>query len=85
MKRWRTPSAKPGELKIAYGKEYADLDVFYCHGAAGADKCDSRLLSYFFEGIKGYDGLNLREELVRRGYDITTIKFSIQQKKGETD
>lgn len=79
-KRWRTPKAKPGELKIAYGQECGDLDLYYCHGGAGADKRDSRMLSHFVEGVKGFDDRNLRQELEHRGYDVTTLKFTIQRK-----
>ncbi len=79
-KRWREPKAKPGELKIAYGKQYSDLDLFYCHGGQGAYGCDSRLLSHFIEGVTYFEGRNLRQELEHRGYDITTLKFTIKKK-----
>lgn len=81
VKRYRAPKAKPGELKVAYGKSEGDLDLFYCHGGEGAGKPDARLLSHFFESLKYFDGRNLRQELERRGYDITTFKFSIQIKE----
>jgi len=82
MKRWRTPKARPGELKVSYGKEPHDIpDIFYCYGGEGATSSDSRMLSNFFEGTKGLFGRNLRQELEHRGYDITTMKFSIQHKK----
>lgn len=79
-KRWRTPKAKPGELKIAYGKDCGDIDLFYCHGGSGADKCDSRMLSHFIEDVAYFEGRNLRQELEYRGYDITTLKFTVQRK-----
>lgn len=79
-KRWRAPKAKPGELKIAYGKSEGDIDLFYCHGGEGASKRDSRMLSHFIEGTTYFEGRNLRQELEYRGYDITTLKFSIQRK-----
>lgn len=79
-KRWRTPSAKPGELKVAFGQEHGELDLYYCHGGAGSGRADSRLLSLAFESTNILDGRNLRQELEARGYDITTLKFSIQQK-----
>lgn len=81
MKRWRTPKAKPGELKIAYGKERGcNPDLYYCHGGDGAHKCDSRMLSHFIEGVTYFDDRNLRQELEHRGYDITTLKLTIQVK-----
>lgn len=79
-KRWRAPKAKPGELKIAYGKSEGELDLFYCHGGDGARRCDARLLSHFIEGVKYFDERNLREELEYRGYDITTLRFSVMKK-----
>lgn len=81
MKRLRAPKAKPGELKVAWGKSEGSIDLFYCHGAAGAGKPDARLLSHFFESVTYFEGRNLRQELERRGYDITTLKFTIQIKK----
>jgi hypothetical protein len=83
-KRWRTPKAKKGELKACYGSEYGDLDIYYCYNGINMS-CDSRLLSSFFEYQKSHEGFTLREELKRRGYDITTLKFSIQKlKQSET-
>ena len=80
-KRWRTPKAKPDELKIAYGKEPHDNpDLFYCHGGGGAHRCDARLLSHFIENVTYFEDRNLRQELENRGYDITTLKFSIMKK-----
>ncbi len=81
MKRFRAPKAKPGELKVAYGKHEGDLDIFYCHGGEGAARCDARMVASYFEGLKGAFERNMKTELMARGYDITTIKFSIQQKK----
>ena len=81
MKRWRRPKAKPSELKVVYGKEHGELDLYYCHGGEGAYRCDGRLLAHLFENVDCHEGRNLREELARRGYDITTFKFSIQKVK----
>ncbi|GAF99915.1 unnamed protein product [marine sediment metagenome] len=85
MKRFRNPSAKPGELKVVYGKTPHDNpDLFYCHGGDGAKPCDSRLLSHFFERVAYFEGRNMRQELALRGYDITTLKFSIMKFPTET-
>lgn len=81
-KYWRLPKAKPGELKIAYGKHKGELDLFYSYGGQGANKCDARLLSHLFEVADCHEGRNLREELILRGYDITTMKFTIKRKAG---
>jgi hypothetical protein len=82
-KRWRVPKAKPNELKVTYGKADGDVDLFYCHGGEGATRRDSKMLMQFFEGFEYFDGRNLRQELIERGYDIATLKFSIMKKDDE--
>jgi hypothetical protein len=84
-KRWRAPKAKDGELKASYGKECGDLDIYYCwpENECGM-RADSRLLMRALEGEKIYDEKSLRELLEERGYDITTLKFTIQKKPTDT-
>jgi hypothetical protein len=75
---------------------YEAPDVCYQWGGAGASKCDSHLLYGAFsckrlelvygderlrEGAPYKFGPSLLEELEARGYDLTTIKFSIELKK----
>ncbi len=79
-KRWRTPTAKRGELKAAYGKVDGELALGYAWGGGGADKPDGRILMRALEDNPVFDGKSLVEELEARGYDITTLKFSVQQK-----
>lgn len=80
-KRYRIPKLKPNELSICYGIEErgCNPDVLYCHGGEGATSSDSKLLCYFIEGVTYFENRNLRQELEHRGYDITTIKFSIKK------
>jgi hypothetical protein len=91
VKRWRAPKAKPGELKAQWGKVEGEVDLCFAWGGAGATKSDSALLQQVlankrylpsFKGPLGtYETENsLVEELEARGYDITTIRFSIQKK-----
>ena len=81
MKRFRLPSAKPGELKVAFGKEpHYNPDLFYCHGGDGATSQDGQMLGLFFERTDGLWDRTLRKELEARGYDITTLKFTIKKK-----
>ncbi|MBB4857000.1 hypothetical protein HNO88_000297 [Novosphingobium chloroacetimidivorans] len=91
MKRYRTPAAKPGEVKIVYGKadRYDAPDLCAVWGGQGADKCDARMvMTAMTEKRRGYsltkmaaeERPSLVEELEARGYDITTLKFSIQRK-----
>ena len=79
MKRWRSPKAKDGELKVQYGKLPLDSpDIIYV-GGNGTSRPDRRLLHYIFS-LGHFDGKSLYEELESRGYDLTTLKFSIQKK-----
>jgi hypothetical protein len=70
--------AKPGELKFGWSKGKNDL--VYAWGGDGAFRWDAALLhsimSYPLRTEK-----SLHDELIERGYDITTIKFSIQKKR----
>jgi hypothetical protein len=80
-RRWRIKHAKPGELRVYYGKpdNWNGADVCYAFGGNGAQGADSRVLAYAFENVHVFDGKPLRKLLEERGYDITTIKFSIQR------
>jgi hypothetical protein len=90
-KRWHTPTAKPGELKAAYGREdrHCSPSLLYVWGGKGAQKPDARILGAAFEDKRqGYafpsmaieQRPSLIEELEARGYDITTLRFSIRMK-----
>lgn len=84
MKRYRSPKLKPGYLYIYYGRlEGDDPDVVYANGE-GVPRCDRALL-HCVMGTKRliYDGTyepSLFDELAARGYDLDTLKFSIQKK-----
>ena len=82
-KRWREPKSKPNELLVKYGKSCGELDLFYCHDGE-AHRCDSRLLSIAFEGTQIIGEGTLREQLEQRGYDITTLRFSIRKREAAT-
>lgn len=81
MKRYREPVAKPGELKAQFGKErFSDApDLLYAWGGSGASKSDSRVVSAALEEVPVFDGKPLRQVLKERGYDITTLRFSIRR------
>jgi hypothetical protein len=86
-KRWPRVQARDGEIKIAYGKiphEAPDMVVAWGNGA---DKSTGRLLmNFLYEKRVKYnpDGSTeapcLLDELTSRGYDLTTLKISIQKK-----
>ena len=81
------PRLKEGELKAVWGKESGGApEIIYCNG--GSDelgKCSARdatLLIFVFElPMEILNGNTLKDELILRGYDITTLKFSIQLRK----
>ena len=81
-KRVRVLQAKAGQLRAAWGKPCAwgEPDLVYAWGANGASKPDGRILSEAFENTDVFDGKSLRVILDERGYDLTTLKFSIEQK-----
>ena len=84
MKRFRAPKAKPGELKAQWGKLPHDTpDMCYAWGE-GVNRADARLLSNALGGKNYLPGLGLEpsliDELEKRGYDLTTLRFSVQKK-----
>lgn len=92
MKRYRVPKVKTGQLSARWGKlEGNSPDIVYSWGDE-TEKCDARLLHSVFSvercrpgGFEGDPGpfvftKSFVDELVERGYDITTFRFSIQKK-----
>ncbi|HDZ53376.1 hypothetical protein LCGC14_0043150 [marine sediment metagenome] len=89
MKRYGTPRAKPGQLKAQWGKlrdEDADL-VF--SGGEGIPREDRHMLHSALSGVrwmgplhdKWRSELSFIDELKARGYDITTLKISVEKKE----
>jgi hypothetical protein len=90
-KRIYVPTAKPGELKAVWGRaERGDApDIVYAWGE-GVNRADGRMLHNALSGerlrptmknLGGYEvDKSFLEELENRGYDLTTLKFSIQKK-----
>jgi hypothetical protein len=89
-KRLHTPKAKPGELRACWGKvdRHSGPDVCYAWGA-GIQSPDARLLhstlsakrlTFDFPSTNTKYDLSFIEELEARGYDITTLRFSVRKK-----
>lgn len=90
-KRYRIVEAKPGELKVAFGSAGTGepADIVHAWGD-GVPKADTWLMHMFFgcerarPDLTALDGYTMEpsliEQLKERGYDITTLKFSIQKK-----
>lgn len=79
MKRWREIKAKPGQIKAGYGRVDGGLDLSYAWGGGGAQKPDVRVLMRALEDMPVFEGKSLRDVLTERGYDITTLRFSIER------
>lgn len=89
-KRLRAPTAKPGEIKIAYGRAspHDSPDLCAAWGGGGADKSDARTIMHAlterrmvpaFPTLDYEQRPSLVEELEARGYDITTLRFTVQR------
>lgn len=97
MKRYKTPVAKPGEIRIVYGKadRYSEPDLCVAWGEGTDMKCTGRLimnaitektLRAKFPGPGHEYRPSLVDELEARGFDITTLRISIMKNpthKGE--
>lgn len=89
MKKYvKVPKQIPNTLRVTWGREDHDPnpDVMFSWGE-GCQKGDSMLLHSMFSGFEHrkygkhpaeHDGY--LKELEARGYDLTTIKFSIKKK-----
>jgi hypothetical protein len=93
MKRYRSRKQKPGLLQVYYGMADGDgPDVCYNWGE-GCHKADSHLLHHVLNSERMQLDLSascrysfapsLVDELKSRGYDITTLKFSIRKLETE--
>lgn len=75
------PKARPGELLVKYGKDDCGNNcLVYCwpDNTCGM-KSDSRVVMDAFERQDIDDLGTMTEILKSRGYDITTLKFSIKK------
>lgn len=82
QKRIRNPRARPGELKVGWGRcDRSEPSLVYVRGGGTTERSDGRILCNAFEEVHVHLGRSLAEELEVRGYDLTTLKFSIQKKQ----
>ena len=100
MRRYRRRKAKPGQLIAYYGKaeRWDKPDVCISWGGGGAEQADASLLYVALCAKRMEPCLRSEspirsdhkfvesfvEELEKRGYDITTLKFSIEQKRDKS-
>ena len=89
MKRYRRVVAKARTLAIRFGVEgrgsSAPPDIVYTYGE-GCDRSDIRMLHWRLterhrvHGVKDAYENSFFQELEARGYDLSTLRFSIQLK-----
>lgn len=75
------PVARPGEVKIQYGKVANDLMMCWGDGTAKADAAllICALTSPQHQPFDNTWEPSLVDELKARGYDITTLRISIEK------
>lgn len=82
-KRIRRRRGRPGELRVRWGVldgEGGNPDIVYTWGRE-VHRCDVDLVSYVLcckDLGEGFNG-GFLDELKHRGYDITTLNFSIRK------
>lgn len=92
-KRYRALTARPGELKLGWGREdrYNNPGIMVAWGDGVARANGSYLLNALCYGTFGPEGAreemrpSFIKELEERGFDLSTLKISIQKKKAEPD
>lgn len=90
MKRFRRPKVKDGELKVYWGRlPHENPDIVIEYRGDRSMKRDSNLLfsaftaqsvDPFAKPLFSKMNPSLVDDLIARGYDITTLKFSISKK-----
>lgn len=68
-------------MRATFGRFEGDPpDCIFSWGGAGAGKRDGALLHYYFSRYEK-DGIrNLTDDLAARGYDLSTLVFSVMKK-----
>ncbi len=87
-RRYRLVKAKPGELRVAYGKaEWYDNvpEIVFAWGDGCLSGHTYPVMDAFCGRMEERSGPNGRpsmvQELERMGYDLTTLRFTIQKKE----
>jgi hypothetical protein len=64
--------AKPRRLRVYWDKREKDLTFYH-----PTQRADGHLLHYVFNCVALSSGLSFVQELKQRGFDVTTLKFSV--------
>ena len=92
-RRWRAPTAAPGELMMRWGRMPHDAPDMFIAWGEGCSKRDGALLHWLLASPRQdyrYDAgvvsePSFLEELEARGYDLTTLRFSVRKKAAPND
>lgn len=80
----RKPKVRAGELAAYFAKLPHDSPDIVLHNEVPAQRCDAHLLHSFLNhptyDYKGVEQPPFLKQLVDRGYDINTFRFSISKK-----
>jgi hypothetical protein len=88
MKRYRRPKVTEGQIKLQKGRLDGDVDICVFYGDS-VPRCDRALVMNSLGSERQYTdldtmrpkfSLSLIDELESRGYDIDTLRFSIDKK-----
>lgn len=78
--RGRMPSPKPGQIKVAWATEKNDTpQLHFRYNGNRLMSRDVNLLMSQFLTRPTSSGIGLLEDLESRGYDLSTLKFSIDK------
>lgn len=81
-KRYRSPKVKPNSLIFQRGKIRGEIDM--CIFWNNIPNCDRSLVMYYLAteniNFKGGYIKSFLQELEERGYDLDTLKFSIEKR-----
>ncbi len=83
-KRFRHPKPKQQLVQWAKPDRHSKAEITYSYGGEGANAPTARLICEYLERItykSGDDELTLLQHLEKRGYDLTTLMFSISLKE----
>lgn len=84
------PRARPGQIKLQWANTAEDGRDMYCFRGPGVPKADANLLLWMAHK-KHHSPLDrdwhpsLVEELEARGYDITTLKITVEKKQEDQE
>lgn len=78
--RGRMPSPKPGQIKVAWATEHRDTpQLHFVYAGNRLMSRDVNMIRSQFLTRPTASGISFLEELEARGYDLSTLKFSIEK------